>query len=79
MPLLSILSKCQTELFDDQPKYQVIAVNHQESTEATLVGYRQRGKISENGIKALKIGFGIDVCQTDKSRPMRFLYRCNRS
>jgi hypothetical protein len=46
----------QVELFEDKPGYHVIASNRQESTEATLIWYRQRGEVSENGIKELKIG-----------------------
>lgn len=52
--------KHQAELFDDQPKYHVIASNRQESAEDTLLWYRQRSEVSENGIKELKIGFGMD-------------------
>jgi hypothetical protein len=58
--LIVIKYKRQTELFDDEPKYHVIASNRVESTEATLVWYRQRGEVSENGIKELKIGFGME-------------------
>lgn len=50
----------QTELFDDQPRYHVIASNRVESTAATVVWYRSRGEVSENGIKELKIGFGME-------------------
>ena len=50
----------QAELFDDKPKYHVIASNRDESAEATLIWYRQRGESSENGIKELKIGFGME-------------------
>lgn len=54
----------QTELFDAEsdtsPRYHVIASNRVESTEATLLWYRQRGEVSENGIKELKIGFGME-------------------
>ena len=50
----------QTELFDDQPRYHVIASNRTESTAATVVWYRSRGEVSENGIKELKIGFGME-------------------
>ena len=50
----------QAELFDDQPRYHVIASNRQESAEDTFVWYRQRGEVSENGIKELKIGFGME-------------------
>lgn len=58
--LIVIKYKRQTELFDDQPRYHVIASNRVESTAATLVWYRQRGEVSENGIKELKIGFGME-------------------
>jgi len=58
--LIVIQYKRQAELFDDAPKYHVIASNRVESTEATLVWYRQRGEVSENGIKELKIGFGME-------------------
>ena len=52
--------KHQAELFDEQPKYHVIASNRIESTTDTLIWYRQRGEVSENGIKELKIGFGME-------------------
>lgn len=58
--LIVIRYKRQVELFGDAPKYHVIASNRVESTEATLVWYRQRGEVSENGIKELKIGFGME-------------------
>jgi len=45
--LIVIRYKRQVELFDDAPKYHVIASNRVESTEATLVWYRQRGEVSE--------------------------------
>jgi hypothetical protein len=50
----------QVELFDDKPRYHVIASNRVESTTDTLIWYRQRGEVSENGIKELKIGFGME-------------------
>src|SRR5699024_9216958 len=50
----------QGDLFDDAPRYHVIASNRDESTAATLIWYRQRGETSENGIKELKIGFGME-------------------
>lgn len=50
----------QAELFDDAPKYHVIASNRVESAAYTLSWYRQRGEVSENGIKELKIGFGME-------------------
>jgi len=58
--LIVVKYKRQAELFDDKPKYHVIASNRVESTAATLVWYRQRGEVSENGIKELKIGFGME-------------------
>ncbi|MBK8387628.1 MAG: IS1380 family transposase [Candidatus Accumulibacter sp.] len=50
----------QVELFDDAPKYPVIASNRVESAADILIWYRQRGEVSENGINELKIGFGME-------------------
>lgn len=58
--LIVVKHKRQVELFDDKPKYHAIASNRIESPEATLIWYRQCGEISENGIKELKIGFGME-------------------
>lgn len=58
--LIVVKHQRQAELFDDQPRYHVIASNRVESTEDTLIWYRQRGEVSENGIKELKIGFGME-------------------
>lgn len=58
--LIVVKHKRQAELFDDKPRYHVIASNRDESTANTLVWYRQRGEVSENGIKELKIGFGME-------------------
>ena len=58
--LIVVKYKHQGELFDDAPRHHVIASNRAESTEDTLVWYRQRGEVSENGIKELKIGFGME-------------------
>lgn len=59
--LIVVKHQRQAELFvDDQPRYHVIASNRVETTAATLVWYRQRGEVSENGIKELKIGFGLE-------------------
>lgn len=58
--LIVVKHKRQADLFDDEPKYHVIASNRDESTEDTLIWYRQRGEVSENGIKELKIGFGME-------------------
>lgn len=58
--LIVVKHQRQADLFEDKPRYHVIASNRVESTEATLVWYRQRGEVSENGIKELKIGFGME-------------------
>ena len=58
--LIVVKYKRQAELFDDKPKYHIVASNRTESAETTLVWYRQRGEVSENGIKELKIGFGME-------------------
>jgi len=58
--LIVVKYKRQAELFDEATKCHVIISNRVESTEATLVWYRQRGETSENGIKELKIGFGME-------------------
>ncbi len=58
--LIVVKHKRQIELFDDKPKYHVIASNRVESTADTLIWYRLRGEVSENGIKELKIGFGME-------------------
>ena len=58
--LIVVKHKRQIELFDDKPNYHGIASNRVESTAGTLIWYRQRGEVSENGIKELKIGFGME-------------------
>lgn len=58
--LIVVRYKHQGDLFDDKPHYHVIASNRDETTAATLIWYRQRGETSENGIKELKIGFGME-------------------
>jgi hypothetical protein len=58
--LIVVKYERQAELFDDKPRYHVIASNRVESTADTLIWYRQRGEVSENGIKELKIGFGME-------------------
>ncbi len=58
--LIVVKHKRQADLFDDAPRYHVIASNRVESAADTLVWYRQRGHVSENGIKELKIGFGME-------------------
>lgn len=58
--LIVVKYKRQAELFDDQPKYHVIASNQVESTADTLIRHRSRGEASKNGIKELKISFGVE-------------------
>lgn len=58
--LIAVRYPHQADLFDDRPRYHVIVSNRVESAEDTLIWYRQRGEVSENGIKELKIGFGME-------------------
>ncbi|WP_423753309.1 hypothetical protein [Candidatus Accumulibacter phosphatis] len=58
--LIVVKYRRQAELFADAPKYHVIVSNRVASTADTLICYRQRGETSENGIKELKIGFGME-------------------
>lgn len=54
----------QGELFEaDTPRYRytVIASNRTESAEATLDWYCQRGDASENRLKELKVGMGLET------------------
>jgi hypothetical protein len=53
----------QSNFFADEDpsvKYIVIATNRIETAEAVVQWYNQRGKCSENRIKELKIGFGME-------------------
>ena len=53
----------QKSLFDEQPvaaKYRIIATNRTKKAEQVLHWYNQRGECSENRIKELKIGFGME-------------------
>jgi len=45
---------------DDRVKYTVIATNRTEPAEDVVAWYNQRGECSENRIKELKIGFGME-------------------
>jgi len=61
--LIVIRRPVQGELFEEvKPgvRYHVIASNREETTEKTLSWYHQRGEASENRIKELKIGFGME-------------------
>lgn len=59
--LIVVKHEHQGDLFDALgARYHVIASNRAESTQATVDWYHQRGNVSENGIKELKIGFGME-------------------
>ena len=60
--LVVIRRPLQERLFDGvkvSEKYTAIATNRTESTEQVVTWYNQRGDCSENRIKELKIGFGM--------------------
>jgi hypothetical protein len=61
--LVVIRRPVQKKLFDDSSeseKYTAIATNHTEGPEQVVQWYNQRGECSENRIKDLKIGFGME-------------------
>jgi len=61
--LIVIRRPYQRELFgegDERVKYSVIATNKAESAEGVVAWYHERGECSENRIKELKIGFGME-------------------
>ena len=62
--LIVVRRPVQGELFgepDETHRYKAIASNHKDETaEETLAWYNQRGECSENRIKELKLGFGME-------------------
>jgi hypothetical protein len=61
--LIVIRRPYQESLFseeDERVKYTVIATNRTESAQQVVSWYNQRGECSENRIKELKIGFGME-------------------
>lgn len=60
--LVVIRRPYQSSLFDEESseKYTVIATNRGDSAEEVVQWYNQRGQCSENRIKELKIGFGME-------------------
>ena len=61
--LVVIRRPYQSNLFDDEQsaeRYTVICTNRVESAEEVVTWYNQRGECSENRIKELKIGFGME-------------------
>jgi len=61
--LIVIRRPFQSNLFAEEEmsvRYAVIATNRMESAEDVVTWYNQRGECSENRIKELKIGFGME-------------------
>ncbi len=61
--LVVIRRPFQGRLFDNEEsleRYTIIATNRHESAEEVVKWYNQRGECSENRIKELKIGFGME-------------------
>jgi hypothetical protein len=61
--LVAIRRPFQGSLFeseDGMERYTIIATNRHESAEEVVKWYNQRGECSENRIKELKIGFGME-------------------
>jgi hypothetical protein len=61
--LVVIRRPFQGNLFDSEEspeRYTIIATNRDESAEELVKWYNQRGECSENRIKELKIGFGME-------------------
>lgn len=61
--LIVIRRPYQGNMFEEEgvkEKYTVIATNKHESAESVVCWYNQRGDCSENRIKDLKIGFGME-------------------
>ncbi len=62
--LIVVKRPMQRELFEDgdesSERYKAIASNRQESAEQTVAFYNLRGDASENRLKELKIGFGME-------------------
>jgi hypothetical protein len=61
--LLVVRRPRQAELFDESAeryRYTVVASNRKEDAAATMAFYCQRGEASENRLKELKVGFGLE-------------------
>jgi len=75
--LIAIKRPVQGEMFSpdsDKAGFRVIASNRDESAEETAAWYNLRGDTSENRIKELKIGFGMErmPCDDFKANAMFF-------
>jgi hypothetical protein len=60
---------------DEKVKYAVIATNRTESAEEVVSWYNQRGQCSENRIKELKIGFGMERMPCGQLRANAMFFR----
>ena len=72
--LVVVRRPVQCDLFgaeDPRERYKAIASNREESAEKTAAWYNQRGETSENRIKELKIGFGMERMRAGTSAPTR--------
>ena len=59
--LVVIRRPAQGELFEEgKERLTAIASNREENAEATVVWYNQRGETSENRLKELKLGVGME-------------------
>jgi hypothetical protein len=61
--LVVVRRPVQGKLFEEEgphERYKAIASNRDETAEATVAWYNRRGEASENRIKELKIGFGME-------------------
>jgi len=61
--LVVVRRPVQGKLFEDEApaeRYKALASNRDESAEETVAWYNRRGEASENRIKELKIGFGME-------------------
>ena len=76
--LVVIRRAYQSYLFDDEERperYTVIATNRGGSAEQVVKWYNQRGQCSENRIKELKIGFGMEGMPCGQSEANAVFFR----
>jgi hypothetical protein len=71
-PLIVIRRPWEQDLFEENSpwRYHAVTSNHDnEDAAAAMEWYSKRGDASENRIKDLKIGFGMDSMPCEHSRP----------
>jgi hypothetical protein len=76
--LIIVRRPYQSKLFDDQDarmKYTAIATTRKGSMVDVLEWYNQRGECSENRIKDLKIGFGMERMPCGQSHANAIFFR----